>query len=164
MPRISGNHCIAKDIEDSLSGQRNSKASAQTSRDGDCLETIALSTEFVAKPQEAHRLQTVIPSSLTEVLTGVSGFAGCLVMVSDQEARLVTVVTLWTGQDARERSAKNARWVRALLAPFMDRQLRVQSLIAFLSERPTSRAETYSDGECSILQPLPLQREEVCAA
>lgn len=164
MPRISDNHCISKDIEDSLGGQRNSDFSSRTSRAADCSETIALSTEFVAKPQEAHRLQSVIPSSLTEVLTGVSGFAGCLVMVSDQEARLVTVVTLWAGEDARQRSAKNARWVRALLAPFVDRQLRVQSLIAFLPAQPANRAETYSDGECSILQPLPLQREEVCAA
>jgi hypothetical protein len=160
----SDNHCISKGIDDPFSGQRRSKASSPTNRAEDSSGMIALSMEFVAKPQEARRLQTIIPSSLTAVLRGVSGFAGCLLMVSDQEARLATVVTLWTGENARERSTENARWVQTLLAPFIDRQLRVQSLIAFVPVPPSNRSETYPAGECSILQTLPVQGEEVCVA
>ena len=86
----------------------------------------ALSVEFVAKPQEAHRVQATIPAAVAGALKEVSGFAGCLVMISDQEARLVTVVTLWAGDDRRKRCGENARWVHALLAPYLDRSLRVQ--------------------------------------
>ena len=51
----------------------------------------ALSVEFVAKPQEAHRVEAAIPAAVAGALKEVTGFAGCLVMISDQEARLVTV-------------------------------------------------------------------------
>lgn len=81
-----------------------------------------MSMEFVAKPEASKRLQYQIPSSLAKVLGGVKGFGGCLVMVSDREARLVTVVTLWTGEGARERCAKNAHRVASILEPFLDRQ------------------------------------------
>ena len=57
----------------------------------------ALSIEFVAKPQEAHRVEDAIPAAIAGALKDVTGFAGCLVLISDQEARLVTVVTLWAG-------------------------------------------------------------------
>src|SRR5205807_2801847 len=59
----------------------------------------ALSIELVAKPQEAHRVEAAIPAAIRGALKDITGFAGCLVMISDQEARLVTVVTLWAGHD-----------------------------------------------------------------
>lgn len=92
----------------------------------------ALSVEFVAKPQEAPRVQSTIPAALAVALAEVAGFAGCLVMVSDQEARLVTVVTLWAGEDRQKRCGENARWVQKLLGPYVDRCLRVQTLVAHL--------------------------------
>ncbi len=90
------------------------------------------SIEFVAKPHEAHRAQLAIPSALAGALKEVTGFAGCLVMVSDQEARLLTVVTLWSGDERQKLPNENLRWVRALLAPYLDRCLRVQILGAHL--------------------------------
>jgi len=95
-------------------------------------QVAALSIEFVAKPHEAHRAQLAIPSALAGALMEVTGFAGCLVMVSDQEARLLTVVTLWRGQERQKLPNENLRWVRALLAPYLDRCLRVQTLNAHL--------------------------------
>lgn len=53
-------------------------------------------------------------------------------MVSNYEARLVTVVTLWAGEDRSRRCEENVRWVRALLAPYLDRCLRVQTLATYL--------------------------------
>lgn len=166
MSHISVNPSISRELDsDSHSfGRRNIEANSPTIKQTASHGLIALSMEFVAKPQEAYRFQKIIPSLLTEAFKGVTGFAGCLVMVSDQEARLVTVVTLWAGESAHERSAKNARWVHTLLAPFIDRQLRAQFLIAFVPVLHADGAEAYSTGEYSILQPLPLQREEVCVA
>jgi hypothetical protein len=79
-------------------------------------QVTALSIEFVAKPHEAHRAQLAIPSALANALREVAGFAGCLVMVSHQEARLLTVVTLWSGDERQKLCNENLRWVRAILA------------------------------------------------
>ena len=95
-------------------------------------QVTALSIEFVAKPHEAHRARLAIPSALAGAFKEVTGFAGCLVMVSDQEARLLTVVTLWSGDERQKLCNENLRWVRAVLATYLDRCLRVQILSAHL--------------------------------
>jgi len=124
----------------------------------------ALSVEFVAKPQEAHRVEAAIPAAIAGALKDVTGFAGCLVMISDQEARLVTVVTLWAGDDRVELCSQNARWVHALLKPYLDRCLRVQTMVALLPVLPAIRPETFAAGECSEMQDLLSQEENICVA
>lgn len=124
----------------------------------------ALSVEFVAKPHEARRAQTAIPSALIGALQEVTGFAGCLVLVSDQEARLLTVVTLWSGNDRHKRCAENARWVHALLAPYLDRRLRVQTLVAHLPLLPILSLEPDREDDCSEDRDLGTACETVCVA
>ncbi len=124
----------------------------------------ALSVEFVAKPQEARRVEAAIPAAIAGALKDVAGFAGCLVMISDQEARLVTVVTLWAGDDRAKRCSQNVRWVRALLAPYLDRCLRVQTMVAHLPMLPLISPETNDAGECSMMQELVSEDETVCVA
>jgi hypothetical protein len=92
----------------------------------------ALSMEFVAKPNEAHKVHAALPEAINAALGEVAGFAGCFVMIANHEARLVTVVTLWSGEDRMQRCHENVRWVRALLAPYLDRSLRVQTLAAYV--------------------------------
>jgi hypothetical protein len=119
----------------------------------------------VAKPQEAHRLEAAIPAALAGVLKDVTGFAGCLVMISDQEARLVTVVTLWAGDDRANRCSQNARWVHALLKPYLDLCLRVQTMVAhlpLLPLLPAIRPETIAAGECSVMQDLLSEDKTIC--
>ncbi len=124
----------------------------------------ALSVEFVAKPQEARRVEAAIPAAIAGALKDVAGFAGCLVMISDQEARLVTVVTLWAGNDRVKRCSQNVRWVHALLAPYIDRCLRVQTMVAHLPMLPLISPETNDAGECSMMQELVSEDETVCVA
>lgn len=124
----------------------------------------ALSIEFVAKPHEARRAQTGIPSAIIGALQEVTGFAGCLVMVSDQEARLLTVVTLWSGNDRHKRCAENARWVHALLAPYMDRRLRVQTLVAHLPLLPIFACAPDCEDDSADEQNLATTCEAVCVA
>src|SRR5467141_1475808 len=120
----------------------------------------ALSVEFVAKSQEAHRVEATIPAAIAGALKEVDGFAGCLVMISHHEARLVTVVTLWAGNDRAKCCSQNARWVHALLAPYLDRRLRVQTMVAHLPVLPMSRCmsatarEAIAGGECSLAHEL----------
>ena len=92
----------------------------------------ALSIEFVATPQAVRDVSSAIPVAINEALRDVSGYAGCLTMISDQESRLVTVVTFWTGEDRAWRCSKTARWVRKLVSPYLDHCLRQQTFHAFL--------------------------------
>jgi hypothetical protein len=121
----------------------------------------ALSIEFVAKPQEVHRVQAGIPAAIAGALKDVRGFAGCLVMVSDQEARLVTVVTLWTGNERVKCCRENVRWVNALLAPYLDRRIRLQTMVAHL---PVIHPETNTASECFAMQNLSSEEETACVA
>lgn len=121
----------------------------------------ALSVEFVAKPQEAHRVQAAIPSAIAGAFKDVTGFGGCLVMVSDQEARLVTVVTLWTGSERVKCCRENVRWINALLAPYLDRCIRVQTMIVHL---PLICPEMNIAGECFPMKNLSPEEETACVA
>ena len=100
----------------------------------------ALNIEFVAKPNEAHKVYAALPAAIDGAFGEIAGFAGSFVMVANHEARLVTVVTLWIGEDRLQRCNENVRWVRALLAPYLDRCLRIQTLAAFVpGARQTSQ-------------------------
>jgi hypothetical protein len=126
------------------------------------LGITSLSIEFVAKPEEAHRIQSVVPSAITGSLNAVTGFVGCLVMVSDQEARLVTVVTFWEGEHRRQLNSKNSRWVLAILAPYLDRCLRVQTMIAHLPKLFNAGQTQDSEPDFSSVPSLAAEEEAVC--
>lgn len=96
----------------------------------------ALSIEFVAKPEEAHRLHKAIPAAIRYGLDQTPGFAGCVVMIADREARLVSVVTFWSGADRVTSCRKRARWLEKLLTPYLDRRLRVRTMDAYLPAMP----------------------------
>jgi hypothetical protein len=124
----------------------------------------ALSIEFVAKPHEAHRAQLAIPSALAGALKEVTGFAGCLVMVSDQEARLLTVVTLWSGHERQKLCNENLRWVRALLATYLDRCLRVQILNAHVPPLAASLPTPDVADDSSAKRDPSVEEETACVA
>ena len=90
----------------------------------------ALSIEFVAKPEEAKRAEDSIPAALESSLRELEGYAGCLVMISNLEARLITAITFWSGPHGARLCQQNARWVNALLKPYTDRCLRSQTVFA----------------------------------
>jgi hypothetical protein len=124
----------------------------------------ALSLEFVAKPPEAHHVQSAIPAALAGALQNVSGFAGCLVMVSEQEAQLVTVITLWVGNDRLKHCRENVRWVQKLLAPYVDRCLRVQTLAAHSPALPGLELEMNFEGDTSRVRYRSTEDETACVA
>src|SRR5690349_23557063 len=77
----------------------------------------AFSFEFVAKPEKAVGAPLSLSAAMQSGLEDMLGFAGSLVLVSDHEARLITVIIFWEGSEARESCALSLRRVRALLAP-----------------------------------------------
>jgi hypothetical protein len=114
-------------------------------------EVSAQSIEFVAVPDMAARLQATLPGAIRSALQKSEGFAGCAVMVSEEEARLVTVVTFWRGKERSSKAIANALWVEQLLDPYIDRQLRVNKLraqIAWPAATPAGKnADFANEGE-----------------
>lgn len=96
-------------------------------------EIIAHAVEFVALPEKTEKLQAAIPEALRNAFCSTGGFSGCIVLISEQEARLVTVITLWTGIDRAKQCDENSKRVSRLLTPFVDRWLRTRRLAAFLA-------------------------------
>ena len=100
----------------------------------------ALSIEFVSKPQEVYRLRAAIPAAIEGALGQVAGFAGCLLLISDKEPRLATVITFWEGENRAALSNNSVPWVHKLLAPFLDHCLQMRSHDAY-SPVKTSASE-----------------------
>ena len=124
----------------------------------------AFSFEFVAKPEQAASATLSLPAAVQSGLEDIPGFAGSLVMVSDQEARLITLIVFWHGTEARRSCERSVRRVRALLAPYMDRCLRVQNLFAHLPKPQDLQAEPSSIDNCYISEESVAQEANVCAA
>lgn len=130
---------------------------------------MAFSLEFVAKPEQAAGAPLFLPTAIQSGLENVPGFAGSLVMASDQEARLMTVIIFWNGTEARSSCERSVRRVRALLAPYLDRCLRVQNLLAHAPltqnlEAEASSIDTRFITEESITDQSNAEEANVCAA
>jgi hypothetical protein len=98
---------------------------------GEGLPLYAYGVEFVTLPGESDKLRTEIPFLVRAANEKSRGFSGCLVLVSEQEARLVTVITLWMTRDG-EKECHEKRLKRQL-EPYVDRWLRTRRFVTFLS-------------------------------
>ncbi len=116
----------------------------------------AHTVQFVASPGKTQKLQSLLPVAIREALRFNSGFAGCMVMISDQEARLVTVVTLWTGEQRTRHCSENVDRVKKILSPYIDNLLRSENHLAhfsMLSPLERNLQECCSSGIRSTLNP-----------
>ena len=114
-----------------------------------------LSLEFVARPENARSAPLSLPGELQAGLEDLPGFAGSVVLVAEQEPRLITVVIFWSGSEGSRRCSQSIRRVRALLAPYVDRNLRLQTMMAHVPaprEIPEISAETNADEAGFILR------------
>ena len=110
----------------------------------------AFSFEFVAKPEEGASAVLDLPAAIESALEDFAGFAGTLVMVSASEARMLTVFIFWQGSEARRSCAQSVRRARGLLAPYLDRCLRAQNLLACLPA-PQALSIRFSSIDTSLI-------------
>jgi len=96
-------------------------------------EATAYAVEFVALPCERDRLRVLIPQLVRDAYRDCKGFSGCVVFISELEARLVTVVTLWQGTGRTKLCREYSERMEQVLDPFVDRWMRAKRLIALLS-------------------------------
>jgi hypothetical protein len=108
--------------------------------------TTTISVEFVAKPNESHRVHSLVPAAIASTLEGVTGFAGCAVMVSNMEERLVTVSTFWEGNLSAHAATTNSGWICKLMERYVDHRLRVQTMRTHMALFTSKSA---ADHECS---------------
>jgi len=93
---------------------------------------VAHVAEFVALPGKAAEIRSLIPAAIRQASPGSEGFAGSMVLFSEQEERLVTVITLWKKSDKRNHWIENSKRLEILVQPYVDRWLRTRKLAAVI--------------------------------
>lgn len=93
---------------------------------------VAHAVEFVALPGKATKLRALIPPAMRDAAADSDTFAGCIVLLSEQEARLVTVITLWKAADPTNEYLESCKKLENILEPYVDRWLRSRRLAAFV--------------------------------
>ena len=88
---------------------------------------LALHLDFVAKPDGAKELNRELGSVLKKAGLAQEGLETGLLLVSDREARLVTLLTFWDAERFRSRREQRIAWMQKLLAPFADGPVRAQT-------------------------------------
>jgi len=88
--------------------------------------------EFVGLPGDPEKFQREIPLIVQNANAGSDGFLGCLVLFSELESRLVTVITLWTVEVRFEQRSETSNRLKRLLEPYIDRWLRSSKFVTFL--------------------------------
>jgi hypothetical protein len=96
-------------------------------------QVLSHSVEFVALPGRTEKLCTEIPLAMQKAYGNSESFAGCIVLVSEQEARLMTVLTLWNGADPANASDDSLESLKRLLEPHVDSWMRTRRFISLLS-------------------------------
>jgi hypothetical protein len=135
--------------------QRDQPAAATGSwRESATPEVYAHSVEFVTLPGRSKELQRTIPETLRCALGNSGGFFGCMVFVSNQEARLMTVITLWTGSDRTEQCDKISDRLHQVLLPYVDCWLRTQKMATFLCWPQGAQSRDEAQTQPALQQPV----------
>jgi hypothetical protein len=101
------------------------------SRTGTSIPRVfALGIEFVAHPGDTEKLQREIPLLVLDANAKFENLCCGMVLFSEHEPRLVTVITLWSERD--QAMARNEKRLKRLLEPYVDRWLRTRNYVTFL--------------------------------
>jgi len=109
------------------------RLATRSAEEGSTRQLRAQGVEFVARPGQAEKLQKAIGQVRRNAQNTYDGFVGCLVFVSEQEERLVTLVTLWDGTEQAKQRDENSEQVRKLLEPYVDSWLRAGKFVTSVS-------------------------------
>jgi hypothetical protein len=115
-----------------VSNPRKAKRIKNEAREQD--RAIALRAEFVLKPGKEDKVHQTIDEIVANSFMHDKEFLQGLVMVSELESRLVTVITFWHPNGFAESRERRVRWLSERLAPYLDKSLRVQTCSAHVME------------------------------
>ena len=100
----------------------------------------ALRAEFVVTPGNEVKVRETIERVMAESFCRDRGFLQALVLVSEMEARLVTLLTFWHSNGFAEARERRVARMRQKLLPLLDQYMRVQSFSAELIDGRTGMA------------------------
>jgi hypothetical protein len=95
---------------------------------------VALRAEFILKPGKEDKVRQTIEEIVSDSFARDKGFLQGLVMVSEMESRLVTVITFWHPNGFAESRERRVLWLSERLAPYLDKLPRVQTFSAHVME------------------------------
>jgi len=124
-------------------------------------QVVALRAEFVVKPGHEEEVRETLDSILENSFGSDREFLQALVLVSELESRLVTVLTFWQSGSFAEARERRVGWLRQKLAPYLDQTLRVQSFNARVTE---AKRETQPTEMVSLADSYPTACEALAAA
>jgi hypothetical protein len=104
--------------------------SPRTTLDAEITKTpgmVALHFDFVAKPEGTRELNGELGAVLKTSGMVSEGLETALLLVSDREARLVTLLTFWDARRFANARERRIAWMQKLLAPFADGPVRAQT-------------------------------------
>jgi len=87
----------------------------------------ALQLDFVAKPEGTQELNRLLGTVLKDAGLLKEGLETALLLVSDREARLATLLTFWDADRFATARERRIAWMQKLLAPFADGPVRAQT-------------------------------------
>ena len=88
---------------------------------------VALHLDFVAKPEGTQELNSLVATVLKQAGLEGEGLETALLLVSDREARLVTLLTFWDASRFSSARERRVAWMQKLLSPFADGPVRAQT-------------------------------------
>ena len=97
---------------------------------------FALRLDFVAKPECAANAAATIGELLSAADLYREGLQSSMVLVSDREARLVTLLTLWDAYEFAASRERRASWLQKLVAGCAEGPVRSSSGFAHFVQTP----------------------------
>jgi len=126
-------------------------------------QVIALRAEFVVKPGKEEQFRETIDLILNNSFGRDREFLQALVLVSEHESRLVTVITFWHYAGLAEARERRVLWLRQKLAPYLDQSMRVQTYCAHVMDS-RSNIERQELGETAEAYSAPSKAAAACVS
>ncbi len=105
---------------------------------------IILRVDFVSKPSKCE-IATEVGDLLAEAGLHQKGLKASMLLVSDREARVVTLLTLWEAERFKAARERLASWTLKIVAQFADGPLRASTSVAHFLLPKASTKLTLSD-------------------
>jgi hypothetical protein len=105
---------------------------------------IILRVDFVSKPSKCE-IASQVGDLLAEAGLHQKGLKASMLLVSDREARVVTLLTLWEAERFKPARERLASWTLKIVAQFADGPLRASTSVAHFLLPKASTKLTLSD-------------------
>jgi hypothetical protein len=108
-------------------------------------QVITLRIDFVSKPSNKCEIAAEIEDLLTEAGLHQKGLMASMLLVSDREARVATLLTLWNGERFHTARERLTSWTLKIVAQVADGPLRAHTSVAHFLLPKASTKLTLSD-------------------